>query len=187
MGVNMQFSEREIWTLVHGMGFGALYLLAFAGGLAGLYSLRKAWVTEDGLTERLPRLRWGTVIMAALVWLTVIVGTWVVYPWYRAAPPEGVDRAVQSEELAQYPRYYLLAGEETAQYHEFGMEWKEHVAWIAPFVATAVAVGVFLYGKQLAVDNRARKYIIYLFVVSFAVAGIAGVLGALITKAAPVG
>ena len=38
----MHFTDREWWTLIHGMGFGALFLLAFAGGLAGLYSLRSA-------------------------------------------------------------------------------------------------------------------------------------------------
>ena len=32
----MHLTDRELWTLVHGMGFGALYLLAFAGGIAGL-------------------------------------------------------------------------------------------------------------------------------------------------------
>jgi hypothetical protein len=181
----MNIGDRELWTLIHGMGFGALFLLAFAGGLAGLYSLRTNLVTPDGITERVSRLRWGTVIMAVCVWLTVIVGTYVVYPWYRAAPPESVDRAAQSEELSQYPRYWLLAGEETAQYHEFGMEWKEHVAWIAPLLATVVAYGVFKYGKELASNPRARNIIIAMFLLSFAVAGIAGALGALITKAAP--
>ena len=32
----MHLTDRELWTLIHGMGFGALYLLAFAGGIAGL-------------------------------------------------------------------------------------------------------------------------------------------------------
>ncbi|MBZ0281712.1 MAG: hypothetical protein K8L97_13320 [Anaerolineae bacterium] len=181
----MNITDRELWTLIHGMGFGALFLLAFAGGLAGLYSLRPQLVTAEGITERVSRLRWGTVIMAVCVWLTVIVGTYVVYPWYRAAPPEGIDRAVQSEELSQYPRYWLLAGEETAQYHEFGMEWKEHVAWISPLLVTVVAYGIFKYGKELAAKPRARNIIIALFLLSFAVAGIAGALGALITKASP--
>lgn len=181
----MNITDRELWTLVHGMGFGALYLLAFAGGLAGLYSLRPQLLTADGISERLPRLRWGTIIMAVLMWLTVIVGTFVVYPWYRSAPPEGIDRAVQSEELRQYPRYWLLASEETEQFHEFGMEFKEHVAWITPFLATAVAYAVYRYGKELALNKTARNMIIALFALSFAVAGIAGVLGALITKAAP--
>jgi hypothetical protein len=142
--------------------------------LAGLYSLRPQLVTEFGITERVSRLRWGTVVMAICVWLTVIVGTYVVYPWYRAAPPEGIDRAVQSEQLSEYPRYWLLASEETTEYHHFGMEWK-------------VAYGIFMYGKELATRPRARNIIIAMFLLSFAVAGIAGVLGALITKAAPIG
>ncbi|MBW4437798.1 MAG: hypothetical protein KME04_11725 [Pleurocapsa minor GSE-CHR-MK-17-07R] len=181
----MNITDRELWTLIHGMGFGALFLLAFAGGLAGLYSLRPQLVTEAGVTERVSRLRWGMVVMAVCVWLTVIVGTYVVYPWYRAAPPETVDRTVQSETLTEYPRYWLLASEETAQYHEFGMEWKEHVAWISPLLATVVAFGVFRYGKELSTRPQARRILIAMFLLSFAVAGIAGVLGALITKASP--
>jgi hypothetical protein len=181
----MNISDREFWTLAHGMGFGALFLLAFAGGLAGLYSLRPELVTPEGITERVSRLRWGMIVMAVCVWLTVIVGTYVVYPWYRAAPPETLDKTAQSEELTQYPRYWLLASEETAGYHEFAMEWKEHVAWISPLLATVAAYGVFRYGRELASRKRARNIIIALFLLAFGVAGISGVLGALITKAAP--
>ncbi len=54
----MQITNREFWTLVHGMVFGTLYLLAFAGGAAGLYSLRPQFVTTEGINERLLRLRW---------------------------------------------------------------------------------------------------------------------------------
>ncbi len=182
----MNITDREFWTLVHGMGFGALYLLAFAGGIAGLYSLRPQLVTVDGIQERVRRLRWGSALMAGLVWLTVIVGTYVVYPWYRATPPETVDTTVQSAELAAYPRYWLLASEETAEWHRFGMEWKEHAAWIAPLLATVVAFAVLRYGDQLAQHKQARAMIIALFTLSFGIAGIAGLLGALITKAAPV-
>lgn len=181
----MRITDRELWTLVHGMGFGAAYLLAFAGGLAGLYSLRPELVTVEGITERVRRLRWGIVLMAVIVWLTVIVGTYVVYPWYRANPPANVDQKVQSEQLKAFPRYWLLASEETAEYHNFGMEWKEHVAWVAPLLATVVAFAVIRYGNELARNRRARNMLIALFLLSFAIAGIAGVLGALITKAAP--
>jgi hypothetical protein len=183
----MNITDRELWTLIHGMGFGALFLLAFAGGLAGLYSLHPRLVTTEGITERVSRLRWGTVVMAVCIWLTVIVGTYVVYPWYRAAPPKTIDQTVQSEQLKEYPRYWLLASPETTDYHHFGMEWKEHVAWISPLLATVVAYGIFMYGKELATKSRARNIIIALFLLSFGVAGIAGVLGALITKAAPLG
>ncbi len=181
----MHITDRELWTLIHGMGFGALFLLAFAGGFAGLYSLRPKFVTAEGVNERVTRLRWGMVVMAVCVWLTVIVGTYIVYPWYRAAPAEGIDRTVQSSELEQYPRYWLLASEETAEYHHFGMEWKEHVAWLSPLLATVVAYAVFVYGKELASKPAARKMVIAFFFLSFAIAGIAGVLGALITKASP--
>ncbi len=182
----MQITSREFWTLVHGMFFGAMYLLAFGGGFAGLYSLRPELITAEGVSERLMRLRWGTVVMAALVWLTVIVGTYVVYPWYRAAPPATVDKAAQSEQLRAYPRYWLLASDTTASWHSFGMEFKEHVAWIAPLLATVVAFMVVRHGDDLIKNDRARRIVMALFILSFIVAGIAGLLGALITKAAPV-
>jgi hypothetical protein len=123
--------------------------------------------------------------MAALLWLTVIVGTFIVYPWYRAAPPQDLDQKVQSEALQSYPRYWLLASEETAEFHNYGMEWKEHVAWISPLLATVVAFAVMRYGKQLVNNKRAKLLVTTLYILAFAIAGIAGVLGALITKAAP--
>ena len=46
----MSFTSREWWGLIHGMGLGALFLLAFAGGLAGLYSLRPALITPGCTT-----------------------------------------------------------------------------------------------------------------------------------------
>jgi hypothetical protein len=42
------------------MVLGALFLL-FGGGLAGLWSLRKQYLTSEGLAERSPRLLIGTV------------------------------------------------------------------------------------------------------------------------------
>ena len=85
-----------------GMLFGAAFLLAFAGGLAGLYSLRPEWVTVAGLKERMFRLKAGLWSMAAIAWATVVAGTFIVYPWYRAKPPEGAT------DLSAYPRYFLL-------------------------------------------------------------------------------
>jgi hypothetical protein len=176
----MTLSGRELWTLIHGMILGALFLLAFAGGLAGLFSLRPEWLTAAGIRERIVRLDFGTVAMAIIAWLTVITGTWIVYPWYRASPPEGTTN------LAAYPRSFLLADELLAGWHHFGMEWKEHVAWIAPYLATVVAFGAVYYGRRLAYEPAVRRLLIWVFVAAFAVAGIAGLFGALITKAAPI-
>jgi hypothetical protein len=50
----VHLSYREWWALIHGIIFGAFFLLAFSGGLAGLWSLRAEWVTAEGLRERAP-------------------------------------------------------------------------------------------------------------------------------------
>jgi hypothetical membrane protein len=169
----MHFTGREWWTLIHGMGFGAVFLLAFAGGLAGLYSLRPELVTRAGVAERMRRLRVGTVAMALAAWGTVITGTWVVYPWYR-------DPAADS------PRSQLLADSGTEDWHEFGMEWKEHIAWLSPILATVVAFIVLYYGTNLIRHDRVRRTAITLFILSFVFACVAGAFGAFITKVAPV-
>jgi len=176
----MELSNRETWAALHGMVFGAIFLLAFAGGLAGLWSLRPEWVTAEGLKERMFRLRVGVTTMAVVAWVTVVTGTWIVYPWYRAAPPQGTT------DFTTYPKSLLLHTSGRAEWHNFGMEWKEHVAWIAPLLATAVAFIVFYYGNQLIVDKKLRYATIFLFVLAFAAAGVAGALGAFITKAAPI-
>lgn len=169
----VSFSDREWWGLIHGMGLGALFLLAFAGGLAGLYSLKPGLVTEAGVTERMRRLKIGVTTMAVAAWLTVITGTWVVYPWYREKSPTS-------------PRSRLLADPATVDWHHFGMEWKEHVAWISPMLATAVAFIVIYYGRDLIRHERVRRTAMILFVLAFAFAAAAGAFGAFITKVAPV-
>lgn len=175
----MEVTNRELWGLIHGMGFGALFLLAFAGGLAGLYSLRPELLTVTGLRERMTRLTAGTWLMAIAAWGTVITGTFIVYPWYRAKPPADAN-------LIDFPRYYLLANPALAEWHNFGMEWKEHVAWFAPFLATVVAFVVLRYGKRLAEMPFLRKAMMATFVLAFSAAAVAGLFGALITKAAPI-
>lgn len=67
------------------MVLGAAFLLAFAGGLAGLYSLQPGLITAEGIRERTRRLIVGTWTMAVVAWTTVITGTWIVYPWYLSA------------------------------------------------------------------------------------------------------
>jgi len=66
------------------------------------------------------------------------------------------------------------------------MEWKEHIAWISPILATAVAFIVVYYGTNLIRHDRVRRTAIGLFVLAFVIAGIAGAFGAFITKVAPV-
>lgn len=168
----MHVSVMDAWTLLHGMTFGALFLLAFAGGFAGLYSLRPGLVTTEGVKERLQRLKLGTWAMAIVAWLTVITGTYIPYVPYRAKGP-------------QSPKSILLSSPLTADWHNFGMEWKEHIAWIAPILATVVAYLVYYYGPRLVREEKIRRIALTLFTLAFLTAAMAGLFGALITKAAP--
>jgi hypothetical protein len=175
----MSMSGREIWALFHGILFGGAFLLAFAGGLAGLWSFRAQLVTPEGIRDRLRRLQLGVWSMAVLAWLTVMTGTYVVYPWYRAKPPEGAD-------LTGFPRSFLLSDPDTDLWHKFAFEWKEHIAFVTPIMATAVAVLVTYYGRRLVKNDRVRLVLIGMFVTAFAAAAIAGLFGAVVTKVAPV-
>lgn len=176
----MELSNRETWALIHGIIVGTVFILAFAGGLAGLWSLRWELVTPEGIRERLRRLQVGTWGMAAISWIAVMTGTYIVYPWYRATPPEGTT------DLSDYPRSLLLSDAGTDLWHKFGMEWKEHIAFVVPILATAVAFIVTYYGPRLADRPLIRYTAMGAFLLAFAAAGIASVFGALITKAAPI-
>jgi hypothetical protein len=169
----MSLTMREFWTVFHGMGVGAVYLLAFAGGLAGLWSLRDSEITPTGLRRALTRMKWGMWTMAVTCWLTVISGTYVVYPWYRAPSSDS-------------PRSKLVANPDTAAWHTFGMEWKEHVSWLSPILATAVLAMVLMYGRQMAHSKDLRNAALLLFIVAFAGAAVAGTFGAFINKIVPI-
>ena len=60
----MTLTAKEFWTVLHGMVFGAIFLLAFAGGFAGLWSLTPPLVTQAGIREMIKRLLIGTWTMA---------------------------------------------------------------------------------------------------------------------------
>ena len=169
----MDLTTREFWALIHGVLLGGGFLLAFAGGLVEFHSLRPEFARSKGIAERFRRLRIGVVGMAALVWFTVISGTWIVYPWYREDTPKS-------------PRSLLLDNPDTEDWHTFAFEWKEHIAWIAPMLATAAAFIVLYYRDDLIRNNLARRIAMGCFIAAFAIAVIAGFLGALITKKAPV-
>ncbi len=70
-----------------------------------------------------------------------------------------------------FPKALLVSSPTTAGWHNFGMEWKEHVAWLAPILATAVAYMVTKYGARLAKDDEVRRAIIVLFSLAFIYGG----------------
>ena len=176
----MEITTRSLWTLVHGMGFGALYLLACSGAIVLLY-LR---TSTDGQTHALPGgdrfLGLYLTAMAALAWLTVLSGTYIIYPWYRAAAPAGATN------LAPYPRALLLSHPATRQWHLIGMEWKEHVAWFVPIAITMAAFIAIRYARDLRNHPQLRNALYGFVITSLFAAGVAGFFGAMLNKNAPV-
>jgi hypothetical protein len=187
----MELTSREVWAVIHGLILGVIYLLAFAGALAGLWSLRPGYLTTAGIAERMGRLKIGLGLMAASAWGTVITGTYIVYPWYRAKLAG--DAYEKCQDLVRpgqqcSPRDFLLANVngETAEWHHFGMEWKEHVAWATPFLATSAFLLVLYYGPRLVARPWLRNIVLVMIVAAFAAAVVAGAFGAFINKVAPI-
>jgi hypothetical protein len=176
----MVMDAREIWTVVHGMVFGFIFLLGFSGALYAVYSMKPEWQTAEGIAKTVKNIKVYLWALAASVWAAVFTGAYIVYPWYRAVPPAGTT------DLSTFPKSLLLLNPNTALWHNFGMEWKEHVAFLAPIAATVVAFVVSYYGPALAKKVGERRAVMIFFIFAFATAAAAGLFGAFITKAAPV-
>lgn len=176
----MEITIRSLWTLIHGMGFGALYLLACSGAIVELYR-RYSPASESQVSARDETfLRIYLIGMAALAWLAVITGAYIIYPWYRAAAPPGIAN------LAAFPQRLLMSSASTIAWHSIGMEWKEHVAWLAPISITMAAAVFLRYGRDIRHHPKLRSAVLCFVLISFVAAGIAGFFGAMLDKYAPV-
>jgi hypothetical protein len=176
----MIMNSHEVWMAVHGMVFGFIFLLGFSGALYAIYSMKAEWLTVEGMTRTVNNVKVYLWALAISAWVAVFTGAYIVYPWYRATPPSGTT------DLTNFPKALLVANPSLAFWHNFGMEWKEHVAFLAPIAATVVAFIVSYYGPQLARKVGERRAVMVFFILAFVTAAAAGVFGAFITKAAPV-
>lgn len=176
----MEITLRGLITAMHGIFFGSLFLMAGFAVVVELFrsanEKHASQLTYNGYRLQIAYL----ITMAALGWAAVLSGTYLIYPWYRAAPPAATTN------LAAFPRSLLLSHANTAGWHSFGMEWKEHIGWVAPIVLTALAFILIYERRSMERDTRVRNAVI-----GFAVAGVlstavAGLFGAMLDKAAPV-
>lgn len=174
----MLFSERSIWTMVHGIGFGGGALLGLAAALFYLYAARPAPLSGE-LETGSRAFATVTIFTAVMLWLTVIVGTYVVFPPYRATPPPGTT------DLSEFPRALVLANPSTAWLHGFAMETKEHLPWIASMLTTAVAFIAVRYRRTALASPSMRPMVFALLALSFAVVTIVSLLGVFVNKVAP--
>jgi hypothetical protein len=162
------------------MGFGALYLLAGSGAIVALCRRYGTDAPSQSAPGGDRFLGIYLAVMATLAWLTVLTGTYIIYPWYRAAAPAGTAN------LTAFPRSLLLSSPATSQWHSIGMEWKEHVAWLVPIAITAAAVVAIRYARDLKHHPQLRSALLGFIVISLFAAGIAGFFGAMLNKNAPV-
>jgi hypothetical protein len=176
----VEITARSLWTLIHGMGFGALYLLACSGALVQLYRFTTSSASPESTPGQERFLKAYLLVMVVLAWAAVLTGAYVIYPWYRAAPPLGAI------DLNMFPQRALMSNATTSGWHSLGMEWKEHVAWFAPISITMVAFVFIRYGRDLKNHRQLRAAVLSFALVSFIAAGIAGFFGAMINKYAPV-
>ena len=95
-------------TAVHGILFGAFFLLAIYGIIVELCRISYATQSSE-LTRRGDSLRRLYLLgTAGLGWVAVLLGAYAIYPWYRAHPPAGT--AI----LALYPQALLKSSASTA-------------------------------------------------------------------------
>ncbi|HEY1806301.1 MAG TPA: hypothetical protein VGG45_17645 [Terracidiphilus sp.] len=176
----MEITVRGLWTMIHGMGFGALYLMACSGALVELYRRYGSPLGPEikEADERFMRIYLTS--MAVLAWLAVLSGAYIIYPWYRAVPPPG------TADLAAFPQRLLMSSPSTYSWHSIGMEWKEHVAWLVPISITMAAVVFSQYRRSLRVHPELRSAVFAFVWVSLLAAAIAGFFGAMLNKNAPV-
>jgi hypothetical protein len=179
----MEISARALWTMIHGMGFGALYLLACSGALVELYRFTAASVPSPSTPGQERFLKVYLIAMAVLAWAAVLTGAYVIYPRYRAAPPIGLPGA---SDLSAFPQRLLMSNPTTSGWHSLGMEWKEHVAWFAPICITMAAFVFIRYGRDLSNHKQLRTAVLGFVAASFVAAAVAGFFGAMINKYAPV-
>ena len=174
----MLFSWPSILTMVHGIVLSGGALLALA---AALFAVR-AMALPDGATVSVGQgnsFSRVTLMSAILLWASVFGGTFLVFPLYRAAPPEGLTM------LAEFPRALLMSNPDTRWLHAFAMEIKEHMPWIAAMLATAAAFIARRHRATLLADGSLRKVVSTLLSVTFVIVSFVAILGVFVNKVAP--
>ncbi len=149
--------------------------------VTALFSLRAMTAPEGTIPP--PRqsnaLASLTAAAAVLLWMSVLGGTYIVFPMYRATPPEGIAS------LAEYPRALLMSGADTRWLHTFGMEIKEHMPWIAAMLVTAAAFVVRRHRTTLLADASLRRVAGSLLAIAVVLVSFVALLGVFVNKVAP--
>jgi hypothetical protein len=175
----MLFTDRSLWTMVHGIGLGGAALMGLAAALFYLYATRTSNGTQTFAPHGPRALAALTVLTAVALWLSVLAGTYIVFPPYRATPPSGVT------DLSQFPRSLIQARPDTAWLHSFAMESKEHMPWIAAMLATAVAMVCVRYRRKVLTEPSLRTMTTILLAICLGLVSFVSLMGIFVNKVAP--
>jgi len=175
----MLFTARSLWTMTHGMALGGGAMIGLAVALFSLRAMRVAGGADATADRQARHVAWLIVFTASLLWSSVLLGTYVTFPAYRATPPPGIT------DLSQYPKALIQSNPGTAWLHSFAMETKEHVPWIAAMLATAVASVGLRYRAKLLGDRQLNDMATVLLVICFVLVSFVALLGVFVNKVAP--
>lgn len=173
------FTDRSLWTMIHGIVLSGAALMALAAAIFALRMLNAGRASEAVTKIQSNYMISLVVFMTVMLWLTVIVGTYITFPPYRALPPEGLT------DLSMYPKAMLQANTGTLWLHSFAMETKEHIPWIASILATSVAFISLRFRSQMISDDKLNKLATWILGICLLLVSYAALLGVLVNKVAP--
>ena len=168
------------WPWMMAMAAILFALIAMGAPRPGSLAATGAYQLPSTPRHTATALGWLSVLMVVLLWLSVLMGTYRVFPMYRATPP------ADAASLVAYPRALLMSNPDTRWLHAFGMEVKEHMPWIAAMLATAVAFITFRYRGRLLADDGLRRMAAVVLTISFVVVAFVALMGVFVNKVAPV-
>ena len=170
------FTWESILTMFHGIALAGGAIMTMA---AALYTLRTTGESDIVSGVQARHFVWLMAISSTLLWLTVLGGTYLVFPPYRAVPPEGVLA------LAEYPKALLQSSSDTDWLHSFAMESKEHVPWISAMLVTAVAFVGKHYKARVMTDAGLNRLASWILSIAFTLVLYVALLGVFVNKVAP--
>ncbi len=162
----MYLTDRELSLLLH--------ILASVVLVHGMIPLHLGVRRRGALAS--PEQRW-LLVLALLAWVVALSGTYFNYPGYRALPTD--------YPLQYYPRAALLDDPRLRLWHDFGMEWKEHIGWFAPLLLTAAGLMSVALRRLHPQPLRDVRLVMFVAYAGWSTVLISGLLGILINTVAP--
>ena len=150
-------SVYGIHSAIHGLVAGVLMVTM----TIGLFQAFRLW---SGAPIHVAELKIGSLVNAAVCFLTIVAGNWIYIP-YRAGGG---------------PRAHFL--ETAPEIHRIFFEFKEYTALLTfPLVVAATSI-IFCYGEKMNTNKSLREMTSLLLVLAFFYFAVAFGLGAAITK-----